>query len=78
MLPLVYVLILNKTQESYTRVVQELLNLEQNINSPTIMIDFEQGLFGAFANVFPSVQIRGCFFYFGQCIWRKIQSFSDI
>jgi len=42
------------------------------------MIDFEQALFDAFNDVFTNTKIRGCYFHFGQYIWRKIQTISDI
>ncbi|KAF0754665.1 Uncharacterized protein FWK35_00015900 [Aphis craccivora] len=42
------------------------------------MVDFEQALFGTIADVFKDVQIRGCFFHFGQCIWRKIQCTPEV
>jgi len=72
-LPLVYALIPNKTRDSYIRIAQELLNLEKNYGQQVrIMVDFEKALFGALTDVFDGVQIRGCFFHFGHCIWRKI------
>ncbi|KAL4083317.1 hypothetical protein QTP88_028646 [Uroleucon formosanum] len=37
------------------------------------MIDFEQPFILAFKDVFPNAEIKGCFFHFQQCIWRKIQ-----
>ncbi|XP_022162942.1 uncharacterized protein LOC111028558 [Myzus persicae] len=42
------------------------------------MIDFEQALFGAYIDVFTNTKSRGCFLHFGQCLWRKIQTISDI
>lgn len=77
-LPLVFALLPNKTKDSYDRVARELLNLNKNLQPATIMTDFEPALFGAFSDVFTNTKIRGCFFHFGQCIWRKIQTMSDI
>jgi hypothetical protein len=43
--------------------------------SPTeIVIDFEQAIHSAVAEVFFNAKIRGCRFYLGQSWWRKIQS----
>lgn len=42
------------------------------------MTGFVQGIFGAFSDVFINVHIRGGFFHFGQCIWRKIQNLPDL
>ena len=36
-----------------------------------ILIDFEEGAIEAFSFFFPSTTIIGCFFHFGQCLWRK-------
>ncbi|CAG9315619.1 unnamed protein product [Blepharisma stoltei] len=36
-------------------------------------IDFEMAVINAIAILFPYAQIRGCFFHFSQCFWRKIQ-----
>ena len=36
-----------------------------------IMIDFEIGAIEAFSEQFPSAKIIGCYFHFGQCLWRK-------
>jgi len=77
-LPLVFALISKKSKESYTRVARELLILENNLSTIIIMTDFKQGLIDAFTNVFPDAQMRGCFFHFGQCLWRKIQNLPEI
>ncbi|KAL4120119.1 hypothetical protein QTP88_012853 [Uroleucon formosanum] len=42
------------------------------------MTDFEHGLIEAFTNVYTGTQMRGYFFHFGQCLWRKIQSLPKI
>jgi len=43
--------------------------------SPTeVLIDFEQGIQGAVAEVFPNAKIRRCRFHLWQSWWRKIQS----
>jgi len=53
----------NKTKDSYDRVGRELLNLNINLQPATIMIVFEQALFGAFTEVSVNTKIRGCFFF---------------
>jgi hypothetical protein len=42
------------------------------------MTDFEPALFGAFAEIYEGIRSRGCFFHFGQCLWRKIQQNPDL
>lgn len=77
-LPLVFALVPNKTRDSYTKIIKELLNLEKNLRPASVMVDFEQVLLGAITDVFKDTRIRGCFFHFGQCIWRKIQCIPEI
>jgi len=49
-LPLVFVLLQNKSKESCTRVARELLILEKNLSPISILTDFEHGLIEAFTN----------------------------
>jgi len=42
------------------------------------MTNFEYGLFSAFADIYTNLQIKSCFFYFRQCLWRKVQNFPVI
>ena len=36
-------------------------------------MDFEQGAIKSFAEEFPGIVVKGCYFHFTQSIWRKIQ-----
>ncbi|KAL4098980.1 hypothetical protein QTP88_023483 [Uroleucon formosanum] len=47
--------------------------IRRDLNPSSIIIDFKQPFILAFKDVFPNSEIKGCFFYFQQCIWRKIQ-----
>jgi len=38
------------------------------------MVDFEMAFISAYKDEFPTTEIKGCFFYFQQCLRRKIQS----
>lgn len=38
------------------------------------MIDFEMAFLSSFIDEFPTVDIKGSFFYFRQCLWRKVQT----
>lgn len=76
--PLLYCFMSRKTQVAYVRmltVVKEKLS-EKNIDfvPRRIQIDFEQAAFNAIRVVFPEAEIRGCYFHFGQAIWRRVQS----
>ena len=72
--PAVYVLLLNKTQECYIRVLQQIRNIDPEIQPESVMCDFEKAFQNAVRNVFgDAVHITGCLFHLSQCVWRKIQ-----
>ena len=72
-LPLVFILLQNKTQEQYIRVLNQLRNLNALLTPREVIVDFEKASINAFKAVFPSVSVKGCFFHFSQANWRKIQ-----
>jgi len=69
----VYVLMTDRTKQSYIEFLNVLKRFEPDLNPNSIMIDFEQSFILAFKDVFPNSEIKGCFFHFQQCMWRKIQ-----
>src|SRR5581483_1453344 len=77
-LPLVYSLIISKSEEIYKNLFEELIDFAAEndiILQPTIILtDFELASINASHHVFPNVENRGCFFHLGQSGWRKIQS----
>ncbi|KII64653.1 hypothetical protein RF11_10402 [Thelohanellus kitauei] len=42
------------------------------------MMNVKQASISALRTVYPSSSIRGCYFHFSQCVWRKIQENSEI
>lgn len=77
-IPLIYALLPNKTKCTYKRLIVELKKLQPNIKPSSIMMDFEVALHNAFEELFENVRIRGCFFHFCQCVWRKIQNIYEL
>ena len=75
-LPLVYTLMANKTEERYNKLFSELKALGPTLSPRTIMTDFERAAINAFRAVFPDSDQQGCFFLFSQCLFRSIQSDS--
>jgi len=71
--PLIYVLLPDKTEYGYERVMRKILELHPSLNPATIMADFEKASLNACATVFPGARLVGCFFHLGQCLWRKVQ-----
>ena len=43
------------------------------LNPTTFFIDYETAVQNAASTSFPGVTIKGCFFHYTQCIWRKVQ-----
>ena len=40
------------------------------------MCDYEKGLHNALRKVWPGSTIRGCYFHYKQCLWRKLQAYE--
>ena len=75
---LVFALLPNKTKATYRRffsILKSAVNDRQSVLTPeSWMIDFETAARNAWKETFPNTTIRGCFFHFTQCVWRKIQN----
>ena len=76
--PLAYLLLPNKRQETYERVFMVLAEKVQlafgiNLAPTTIVSDFELGILQAAKAVFPAVVTKGCYFHFCQALLRKLQ-----
>ncbi|XP_068211896.1 uncharacterized protein, partial [Palaemon carinicauda] len=72
-IPLVYALLPNKTQETYKRFLQIVKEKIPTFEPATIMIDFELAMIRAIEHEFPRTKCRGCFFHLCKSIYRKIQ-----
>jgi len=75
--PLVFAFLPNKTERTYVRLLTLLKEAvaERNsvFNPETFMLDFEIAARNAVMSVIPMTSLKGCFFHFCQCIWRKVQ-----
>lgn len=71
-IPCVYVLLPNKTRQTYREMWQELLHLEPRLSPRSIQIDFEASARSAIQDVFPNITVTGCFFHLGQAVYRKL------
>ena len=70
----VYILLTNKTKETYKKAFSILKQKRPDLQPSTITTDFEKPVMDAFKNVFGNTELQGCFFHLSQAIWRKIQS----
>jgi hypothetical protein len=72
-IPCIYALLPNKSQATYTSLLQQLMTLHANLNPVTLMVDFEQAMINSIQQVLPNAQVKGCFYHFSQNLYRKIQ-----
>jgi hypothetical protein len=72
-IPTVFVLMPNRTEATYTQMLNARKILNRNLNTRTILTDFELASIKAFRRAFSNSTQRGCFFHLSQCIFRQIQ-----
>ncbi|XP_065660736.1 uncharacterized protein LOC136084541 isoform X2 [Hydra vulgaris] len=78
MFPVLYCLLPDKKTITYVRLfnlIKEII-MENDMESEVscFLIDFESAFVSALSITFPRVTVRGCFFHFGQAVWRKVQN----
>ena len=71
--PVIYALLKRKNDDTYQRMVEEIIKVAPDWSPTTVMMDFEQASINAFQRLFPSVTLSGCYFHLRQSIHRKIQ-----
>ncbi|XP_068211799.1 uncharacterized protein [Palaemon carinicauda] len=76
--PLVYILMTGKSESLYKRLFEALVDFaDENglcLNPRIIMTDPELSVIKATKSEFEAVTNNVCFFHFGRCIWRRLQS----
>ena len=63
----------NKNRATYDAIFTYLKG-QRDLNPETITIDFERAALNSISEHFPTTAVLGCFFHFGQCLWRNLQS----
>ena len=75
-IPLAFIFLGGKKENTYRRMISELVDgcrrLSVEWRPQRIILDFENGAISAFRYFFPEAKIIGCFFHFGQCLFRKL------
>jgi len=75
--PLIYVLLSNKTTATYYQVFnilwETVSKLGSILNPQIIISDFESGLIEAVGMQYPNALHSGCHIHFTQAVWRKMQ-----
>lgn len=70
--PILYALLPNKKQSTYTSLFNKVKELWPTFNPSTITIDFETGVINSIRAVFPNSSIYGCFFHLIKNLKKKI------
>ncbi|XP_068240002.1 uncharacterized protein [Palaemon carinicauda] len=70
----VYILLTNKTKETYKKAFSILKEKRLDLQPKTITTDFEKPVMDALKYIFPNLELQRCFFHLSRAIWRKIQS----
>lgn len=71
--PLAYVLMTDKSENSYDEVLSALQQVEPRLNPTDFVVDFEKAAINAINRTFPMAEVHGCFFHFGQSVYRHVQ-----
>ena len=73
-IPCLYVLLPNKTNETYGRLFQAMLTILPGLQPTTVTMDFEIAAMTAVNETFPGVVKNGCFYHLSQNVYRKVQT----
>lgn len=68
--PLIYALLPNKTQETYVRLYL-LIKEHFNIEFHKMKCDYELAQVNALQKVFPNIDISGCYYHYNKAIWKQ-------
>lgn len=71
--PVAFALLPNKKKETYVRLFQLLHKGIPNWTPRRVNVDFEAAAIMALKEVFPTVEVKGCYFHMKKCLWRKVQ-----
>lgn len=72
-IPLIYILMTNRTTNSYNEMLQMLQHNNPDLNPYSILIDFEKTFETAFNDKFPQIKDKRKLFSLSTCLWQKVQ-----
>ena len=73
-LPCLFILLPGKSEEIYTRMLEQLKQLRPQLNPRKIISDFEKAILNSFHNIFPFASQHGCFFHFTEAVFKQLQA----
>ena len=79
--PMIFAFLPNKSAETYRRLILAIKSIAENLNldfnPKEFLVDFEKSMISVLEEQFRNnTRIRGCYFHFAQCIWRKVTQFN--
>ena len=72
--PSLYCLLPDKSEVTYSLLLEKVIGFNNNLQPKSIMIDFERAMINSIATVFPNAEINGCFFHLSQNIYKKFKN----
>lgn len=72
--PLIYVLMPDKKEDTYRTVLQLIKSQLPAFQPKKYHCDFEVAELNSFRKEFPSVSLRGCYFHWSKAVWKKAKS----
>lgn len=75
-IPLFYALLTNKDKKSYEVLFMLLKSQFKSWKPQKFTLDFEASAIEAIRVSFPKAEIKGCFYHFNRCLWRKAKEIS--
>ncbi|KAG5666705.1 hypothetical protein PVAND_014720 [Polypedilum vanderplanki] len=81
--PIIYAIMNSRSQSDYQALFDQIrygVFSQGNVSRvPTVaMVDFEQAIRKALVNVWPLINVRGCYFHYSQAIRRKALNFTEL
>lgn len=70
--PIFYALLPNKCRETYDKLFGMIKVLLSNLDPKSITCDYEMVAFKSVSEIFPTVEIRGCFFHLVKNMKKKL------
>lgn len=69
--PLIYCLLPDKTQKTYELLFQLIESNFRGWRPSKVTMDFEKSAMNAVRQVYPGIEVKGCYFHYNRCLFRK-------
>ena len=72
-LPAIHYLMTSKSQKLYIAILDRIFSNLPNFKPMTVISDWESAPRNSFKEIYPNININGCWFHYTQRIWAKVQ-----